>query len=681
MGLNLRSRENATPLRLKSGAFQLILTGVVVVIRVNWSVFSVSSSTVIGPLLMLITFAVKASVPSALPSAEAWSAERALFQRAKGELATGAGSRYQEMRAQLEEYPLRVDLDFAVKLGRLHHMKPGDAKAFLAHARGTPLANRFLVAYLRHKAQDGHWKSFLGVIDAPPEMPELQCYYYRALLTTGYVDTAFDGASTLWDVGYSQDDACDPLFSAWMAEGGPGDDVIWSRALKAFAAKNGHLIRYIKRFASNELKRDLDELAAVYRRPSRIEGDHHNNRPRHIDILMAGVARLAQLNPKRAYEALLSLGQNPPISAPQAESVALDIARHSLFAERSPAPAAWVTQQIAKSKRDELTVIWLRNAIADGDWLAVQEGLRWLSDDVRSQDRWIYWDAKSREALGVEGSQALFNSLASHRSFHGFLAAEKMGQPYQLREAPISDDDAELTESIWLGAARTQELLALGLREEAKEQWQHTLNQAAFSEQMSLGLAALRREWPDFGVDAAIAARNWDRLDLRFPYAFWDEFQKAAIQTSQDSFALIALARRESGLNPRARSKVGARGLMQLMPTTARNVAKKEGVSYRGTKTLYDPQVNIALGTSYYSGLLHRYDGNRVKALAAYNAGPSRVSRWLGDAQSIDQWVDSLPFSETREYVQAVLTYHVIYRLRAGKSATLLTPAERTAMY
>jgi len=91
--------------------------------------------------------------------------------------------------------------------------------------------------------------------------------------------------------------------------------------------------------------------------------------------------------------------------------------------------------------------------------------------------------------------------------------------------------------------------------------------------------------------------------------------------------------------------------------------------------------VNIALATEYYSGLLKRYDGNRVKALAAYNAGPSRVSRWLGEEQAMDQWVDSLPFSETREYVQAVLTYHVIYRLRAGKSAALLTAAERAEMY
>ncbi len=629
----------------------------------------------------MATGAIQASVPAALPATEQWSSERVLYQSAKSELSTGAGQRYSEMRAKLAHYPLRIDLDFAVNIGQLHHMKASEAREFLSQARGTPLASRFLVAYLRHKAQDGRWKSFLGAIDTPPEMPELQCYYYRALLATGDAEPAFKGASKLWNVGYSQDNACDPLFSAWMAQGGPDDDLIWSRALNAFDAKNGHLIRYVKRFASSELQLDLDELAVVYRRPSRVEGDHHSHRPRHGDILMAGVARLAQLNPRRAYHALLALTDDHSLSDAQVATAKSDIVRHSLFAKRSPAPEAWVTQQVAALRRDKLTVIWLRNAIAESQWQAVQQGLQWLSDGVRSQDRWTYWDARSREALFVEGSGALFNKLASQRSFHGFLAAERMAQPYQLSEVKASVESAELSGLIWLGAARAQELLALGLREEAKEQWQHTLNQADLSGQMALGMLALQRGWPDFGVDAAIAGGNWDRLDLRFPYAFWKEFQTAAKDTEQDPFVLIALARRESSLNPLARSKVGARGLMQLMPATARSVAKENGVSYRGVTTLYEPQVNIAWGTSYYAGLVERYDGNRVKALAAYNAGPSRVSRWLSDSQSVDQWVDSLPFAETREYVQAVLTYRVIYRLRAGEPAMLLTQGERDELY
>jgi len=680
MGRRLQACENANRLQLKSGAFPPILC-CVVVNTVTLSSFSSGVVTGFVVLWALATSAVQLVEAAAMPRAEAWAAERALYQKAKGELATGAGQRYTEIRAQLEDYPLRIDLDFAVKLGQLHHMTAAEAKAFLSEARGTPLASRFLVAYLRHKAQDKHWQSFLGAVDALPEMPELQCYYYRALLATGSAERAFAGASTLWNVGFSQDNACDPLFSAWMQRGGPDDALIWSRALKAFKAKNGHLIRYVKRYASEELQLDLDELAAIYRRPSRVEGDHHSQRPRHTDILIAGVARLAQLNPQRAHQALVALERDHPFSSGQVAAVSLDIARHSLFAERSPAPEAWVEQQVATLKRDDLTVIWLRNAIAGGQWQAVQDGLQWLSEEARSQDRWVYWDARSREALSVEGSQPLYDKLAQRRSFHGFLAAEKVAGPYRLNEVRSSVNDVALAGSVGLGAARAQELLALGLSNEANEQWQHTLNLANFSERMALGTLAQQRGWPDFGVNAAITAGNWDRLDLRFPYAFWEVFVSAAMETEQDPFALIALARRESGLNPRARSKVGARGLMQLMPATARSVAKRDAVSYAGSKTLYEPQVNIALGASYYAGLVERYNGNRVKALAAYNAGPSRVSRWSSESQSMDQWVDSIPFAETREYVQAVLTYRVIYRLRAGKSVTLLTPMERTDLY
>ena len=138
-------------------------------------------------------------------------------------------------------------------------------------------------------------------------MPELQCHYYRAKLALGERDAAFKGAADLWNVGQSQERACDPLFEAWIAAAGPSDALVWSRALKAFDAKNGHLIRYVKRFASEPLQRDLDELAAVYRRPSRVEGDHHQATDRHADILVAGVGRLAQLSPARAYQTMISV--------------------------------------------------------------------------------------------------------------------------------------------------------------------------------------------------------------------------------------------------------------------------------------------------------------------------------------------------------------------------------------
>ncbi len=120
---------------------------------------------------------------------------------------------------------------------------------------------------------------------------------------------------------------------------------------------------------------------------------------------------------------------------------------------------------------------------------------------------------------------------------------------------------------------------------------------------------------------------------------------------------------------------------MQLMPATARSVARARKEVYGGKNSLYDPPTNIALSATYYVNLLSRFEGNRVKALAAYNAGPSRVVRWTQKEMAVDQWVDSIPFGETREYVQAVLAYLVIYRAREAQPVSLLTASERETLY
>ncbi len=126
-----------------------------------------------------------------LPPAEGWADKRALYQKAAAELDSGAGNRYREMRDELIDYPLGVDLDFSIKLGQLHDMPAEEARVFIASAAGTPLASRFLVAYLRHKAQDKRWQAFLGVLDDLPAMSELQCHYYRAKLALGERGSGF----------------------------------------------------------------------------------------------------------------------------------------------------------------------------------------------------------------------------------------------------------------------------------------------------------------------------------------------------------------------------------------------------------------------------------------------------------------------------------------------------------
>ena len=606
---------------------------------------------------------VTASEIDWLPSSEQWAEERALYQKAAAELDSGAGNRYREMRESLAGYPLEVDLDFSIKLGQLHDMTAEEARVFMASAKGTPLASRFLVAYLRHKAQDRRWQSFLGVLDAAPAMPELQCYYYRAKLATGDQDTAFRGAARLWDVGFSQDDACDPLFDRWIASRGLNDDVIWSRALKAFDAKNGHLIRYVKRFASVSLQRDLDELAAVYRRPSRVEGDHHQGSARHADILVVGVVRLAQLSPSRAYQTFRSLREDAAFTEAHVKTVTSAIVRHSLFAERSPAPSEWVDAQVGALRDDDLTVIWLRNAIGNGEWQAVLDGIDWLSSDLRSQDRWRYWLARSLESLGKQETQPLWERLATARSFHGFLAADRLEVDYELNAALPATPLPAFTTSVRLGVGRAQELMALGDWRQAKEQWRHTLNQMPRAERARLGEVALLRGWSDLATDAANAGASWDRLDLRFPRSYWETFQSVADALEVDPYELLSVARRESGLYPRARSKVGARGLMQLMPATAKEQAGRHKIKVNDLKQFFEPRLNTLLGTDYLGRIASRFNDELVYTAGGYNAGPTNMKRWLKtyNSASPEEFVEHIPFQETKDYVKRVYRSYQIY--------------------
>jgi soluble lytic murein transglycosylase len=158
------------------------------------------------------------------------------------------------------------------------------------------------------------------------------------------------------------------------------------------------------------------------------------------------------------------------------------------------------------------------------------------------------------------------------------------------------------------------------------------------------------------------------------------EFEKASDESGLEFEQLLAVARRESALASNAVSEVGARGLMQLLPSTARLTARKHNYRYSRSR-LMRPGYNTAVGALYYADLIARYDGNRVLALAAYNAGPNRVRRWTQGTMSLPRWVDTIPFKETREYVRAVLAYNVIYRLSAQKEAQMLTDTERDHRY
>ena len=220
--------------------------------------------------------------------------------------------------------------------------------------------------------------------------------------------------------------------------------------------------------------------------------------------------------------------------------------------------------------------------------------------------------------------------------------------------------------------ARARELWLIGEKNLARVEWYYGLK--TFDTEQVIAAGELARDWGWYnsGIVAMITGNLWDHLSLRFPLAYNDAIAQAAINTQLDKALIFAIARQESAFAEDAQSHAGARGLMQLMPATAKQQAANSGVKNHTTADLFKPEHNIQLGSEYLGGLLTQFKGNRILAAAAYNAGPGRVKQWLGTPvkeKPADVWVETIPFKETRQYVQNVLTYSVIYTYRMDDKA------------
>jgi soluble lytic murein transglycosylase len=614
-------------------------------------------------------------VAAATESEEAPSqiSDRDKFKLAVKELRTGAGPRYQSLRRALDHYPLALYLDALVIEGNLHYGKPENVTAFLQAAGKSPIAMRTLRSFVRHKMEDRRWGAVVEVTEGLTLSTELICHRAHALLMRGETAEATPLLNRVWTVGKSQIKACDPAFKTWYRKSGPSDDVVWSRALKAADARNSTLLRYLNRFASAELKPSLDDLGEIYRRPDRVTRKSRGSLTHQRDIAHMGVKRLAKVNPKRALDAMQALSKRFEFDAAQQTLMNGLIVRHSLFA-KSAAPWNWVTSRLAELRDDELTEIYLRSTIAKADWPSFRTGYEWLSASRQTSDEWRYWRVMAAAPGEAERSEAELNALAAGRGFHAYLAAEILSLPPSLARDEIVASPTPSSSTV----ARVRELIAVGMTWEARSEFRAALDEPAVA--LSLAKLAAESEWHSLAIEAAAAAQAWGLVDVRFPVVYESEFANASVESGLDIEELFAVARRESAMASDAISEVGARGLMQLMPSTARLTARKHNYRYSRSR-LMRPGYNTAVGALYYADLIKQYDGNRVLALAAYNAGPNRVRRWSEGNMSVARWVDTIPFKETREYVRAVLAYNVIYRLKSGKPAEMLSESERDYLY
>ena len=599
-------------------------------------------------------------------------------------MALGDWETVSQLRSGLNDYPLALYLDYYRLTRGPDAVSAPQALAFLESSAGTPLANRFLGKYLSSAGQDKRWQDLLAVQAEEPNSVELKCYYYRAQLARGSRDIALEGAERLWVHGKSRPTSCDPLFDAWMAAGGLTDDIVWTRLLNTFDARQPSLMRYVGRKGSSALTPWSNTLIDVYGNPESVVRQHLSaDDPRSADIAVRGLAYLARYSPPKARAHWATLQPRMSFSPEQVRAVEYAIARQSLFA-RVGQDDDWLAPALLRLEDDTLVGIRLRQALAEQDWDALPRYLELLSAGAMEENVWRYWRAVSQERAGEKAAaNEMYEKLAGERDYYGFLAADRLNRPYAFKhQRPQMAVDSS---SVALPAiARIEELKFHGDDALAHSEWYTLLQQTAEEALLiDLMLLAAGNGWDRMAIDAATQAQAWDALDQRFPTAYSDIFERHATTRNVSGTELMSIARRESAFYPKARSPVGARGLMQIMPATGKAVASSLGVSHT-TARLFDVEHNVRLGSAYYRQLLDRFGGNRVFALAGYNAGPHRVDRWRresADTLPVTQWIETIPYRETRNYVQAVLAYNVVFQYLLGNTQNLFTVEEQRDRY
>jgi soluble lytic murein transglycosylase len=259
--------------------------------------------------------------------------------------------------------------------------------------------------------------------------------------------------------------------------------------------------------------------------------------------------------------------------------------------------------------------------------------------------------------------------LSKERSYYGFLAADHLDQDYQLSDRPV-DVDQELLKNLTKRSdfQAVREFRFFNRQMEAGRQWWFAIRNLNKPQLLAAAKLAQQWHWDQIAIFTIARAEYWDDVELRFPLSYQQLVLKNASMQQLEPAIVFGLVRRESAFDKDAQSPVGASGLMQIMPQTGRQIASKFNEKWHSKQILFNPSVNLKYGTYYYKQLLDRFEGNFVLAAAGYNAGPTRVDRWLPEEEVMpaDIWIETISYKETREYVNAILAYAIIYQQRIG---------------
>jgi soluble lytic murein transglycosylase len=609
-------------------------------------------------------FALAAVVAFLLPLA-ARAGEDADILLAKEAAQKGQWKQLDAMRPRfagqlLEPYPT-----YWLLSGSVDRVDPAEVRAFLDRWPRTPLAESLRREWVKALGAAHQWDAFREQLPlVVGDDTEITCYAFQERIGRGDAEARLE-ARTLFLSGRETPAACDTLFAALAADGGLSEDDAWVRLHKLLAATNAKEAKETNALLPKAHRLNEKQLDRAGADPAKFLAHEKSGTllGSQRAIVFFAIAKLARAHPEDAADWLERFA--PRLGPDLAKAAWVQVAWQAALAHH-PRALEWYAAAGDASMSDSQIAWRARAALRAGDWKQVLAAIQQMSPEEARESAWRYWRARALRSLGeTEAANALLRGLAQEMNFYGLLAADEIGVVPTFQWASFSPSVEDFDRVRAMPAIqRALALYRAGLDPEGLREWLWAVRSMDDRDLLTAAEIARLANVKDRAINTADRTVQLHDFNQRYPLLHREALEAAARENALDEAILYSLIRQESRFVAEARSHAGAMGLMQIMPSTAKWVARQMPVQPFKVGMLTDPEVNIRMGTYYFRRVLTAL-GHPILATAAYNAGPNRARRWK-DERPLEGaiYAETIPFNETRDYVKKVFANAWFYKQR-----------------
>ena len=569
---------------------------------------------------------------------------------------------------QNQHYILAPYADYWLMLLNLEDADNQTVTDFINNYSDYPFADRLRGEYLKKLGKKQDWENFAAeVSNYQLEDNAVACYAAESSAVLGDA-SVLESAKSLWMQPKEQAANCANLYDRMQAADILTEDDIFERLRLALEDSRIALAKSIIKRSKTFVVSQSILIDKAYSSPSAVLAQKSVTFKTRLgrELNLFALNRLAKTNSQQALSAF-----NKVADLFQPEDRHYFYGRLAWYAAQRHEPEAqqWFKRANDTALNKEQLAWFARAALRDKNWDEVLVATAKMQPDQAAEGAWRYWKARALKAKNQTlEANTLFAKLSTERHFYGWLAQEEVDGAMS---APLSTHNVteEEVDEIANSEAfqRVDALQRVDLRWEAKSEWAHA--SIDFDDKQLLAAAefAQRKKWYDLAIITADKTTELHDFALRYPTPYRDLIKDAAAENVVDEAWVYGITRQESRFMHYAKSGVGAAGLMQLMPATAKWIAGRAGVDGYHHGMIHELNTNIALGTYYMGYTKDLMNGQETMATAAYNAGPSRAKKWMA-ATPLEGaiYAETIPFSETRLYVLKVMANAHLYAPRLG---------------